>query len=291
MFFFKKKAKATNNQIETPVNYQARDFSTKRLENDVKYAIQVADNYIKLLPGESSYLESKVVMEAGPGINFGTSLIFACYHARVIVTDLYIAPWDNNYHSAFYSLLRNTLHNDRPELDVSPFDKLISQGKYTPDILTSYSTPLEDLSKVPEECVDILFSNAVLEHLYDPLKAFCQMERITSHKGRGYHQVDFRDHRNPDRPLEHLLMDKEDFSKIFKKNNGECGNQYRHDEIKRFIEKSGFVVERFVPNMFVDDEYLDEFMPRLRECQDSKYSNYSSEDLKVISGQFYLVKK
>jgi len=274
-----------------PVNFQAHDISPQALEHDVHYAIQVADNYFIHLPTGASFLKNRVVMEAGPGINFGTALIFACYHARVIVTDMYLAPWDENYHPALYSLLREKLSKERPGLDMTPLDTLIARGKYTPDIITCLSTPLEDLSVVSGESIDIIFSNAVIEHLHDPLQAFREMERITRHKGRGFHQVDFRDHRDFDRPLEHLLMNKNSFEELFATQHGECGNQYRHNEIRHFIEDAGFIVERFIPNMFASDSYLDEFIPRLRACEEYGYRTESRDILRVISGQFHMYKQ
>ena len=54
---------------------------------------------------------------------------------------------------------------------------------------------------------DALVSNAVLERIKNANKAFTELFRVTSSGGVGLHQVDYRDHRDFARPLEHLLLD------------------------------------------------------------------------------------
>lgn len=273
-----------------PLNFQAREASPEILERDVRYAIQIADNWIMKLPDGPAFLNGKVVMDVGPGINFGTALIFACYGAKVMVSDAYLSPWDEKYHPAFYSYLRDVLKKERPEMNLAPLEKVISAGRYLPDMIGCYCVSLEDLSCIPDESIDIIFSNAVFEHLYDPWKAFGHLKRITRANGLGFHQVDFRDHRDFSKPLEYLLLGKDEFNALFKQVHGECGNQYRADEMQRFIEEAGLVVEKFVPSFFAEDSYLDNFMVRLRKAEKSRYRDRTKEDLKVLSGHFVLRK-
>ncbi len=289
MIFFKKKEKEKNLKV-APVNLQPINASPDVLAEDVRYAIQVAYNYIKLLPGGSSFLHDKIVLELGPGINFGPALIFSCYGSRSIVADYYLSQWDQIYHPAFYTLLRDTLIKEKPDLNPAPLNEIISKGNYLPEVISCYNNPIENLSGISDESIDIIFSNAVLEHLYDFKKAFKQMARITKPRGLGFHQVDFRDHRDFAKPLEHLLLNKKEFSKMFKARLGECGSQYRYVEIQHFMEKAGFVIEKFTPNMFAEEKYLDEFIKRLREAKKSQYKSRSRDDIKVLGGLFHLYK-
>jgi ubiquinone/menaquinone biosynthesis C-methylase UbiE len=73
---------------------------------------------------------------------------------------------------------------------------VISQGKYPYKVISLYSCPLEKISVVPDTTLDIVLSNAVLEHIYDLKSAFYHLARITKPGGFGIHMVDFRDHRD-----------------------------------------------------------------------------------------------
>lgn len=274
-----------------PVNDQPKDTSRDVLIRDAEYAIQVATNYIRLLPCGASYLSDKVVLEIGAGINFGSSLIFSCYGAHVMVSDKYLPPWDEKYHPAFYDTLKNLLKKRYPGINLKIFDSIIANNAYSGDAIICHNTSAEDMSCIPDSSVDIIFSNAVLEHLNDLKKAFYHMFRITKCGGLGFHQVDFRDHRDMSRPLEFLLMRDKDFSRMFEEKCGECGNRYRYDEVQDFIEKTGFTIVEFVQSHFVDGTYLNDFILGLKNSEGSKYRDYSLEKLKVDGGHFHLLKK
>jgi SAM-dependent methyltransferase len=280
------------NTISTscPVNFQGRQVSEDTLIQDVQYAAQVGQSYIRSLPESHKNLCGKIVLELGPGINFGSTLILACKGAKVIVADRFLAPWEKYYHPQLYSLLKDWIQKNMPEADVTPLERILSQGKYCEEIILCYSSPLEDLSVIPETSVDIVFSNAVLEHLYDPLAAFRNLARISKPFALGIHQVDFRYHQMMDRPLEFLLLSDSDFAKKFEEVHGECGNRYRPHEYKDLFEKVGFQV-KFEPSLYVEDAYIKEFIPRLRSANGSKYQYTDLGDLRVISGLFTLVRK
>jgi hypothetical protein len=57
------------------------------------------------------------------------------------------------------------------------------------------------------------------------------------------------------------------------------------------FEVGGFEVKIFQPNIFTTDEYLNEFLGRLRQASTSRYRDYPAEDLRFLSGLFYVVKK
>jgi hypothetical protein len=133
--------------------------------------------------------------------------------------------------------------------------------------------------------------NAVLEHLFDIESAFHHLYRITKPGGIGIHQVDFRDHLDYARPLEHLLLDDEEFSQVVSSKHGERGNRYRPQEMRQLFETGGFEVKVFQPNIFATDGYLRDFLGGLRQAATSRYRDYPAEDLRVLSGLFYVVKK
>ncbi|RME59167.1 class I SAM-dependent methyltransferase [Candidatus Parcubacteria bacterium] len=270
-----------------PVNFIPPSSAPESIKNDIEYAVRTAQNLIRQLPNGRQDLVGKTILEIGPGINFGSALLWACLGARVMVADRFLAPWHDEYHSRFYTSLRNWISQNMPYADLSPLDSVLSDG-YTEESISRYPTPVERLAGIPDECVDIVFSNAVLEHIADPEAAFRQMYRVSKPGALGIHQVDFRDHRDMEKPLEFLLMSDEEFALEFERRHGECGNRYRPWEYKRLFEAVGFDVVSFEPNIYAADDYLDQFIPRLRSTEVSKYKNVEKAMLREVSGLYIL---
>jgi SAM-dependent methyltransferase len=271
-----------------PVNLLGRDAARAKLQEDVEYAIQVGQNYLHLLATHQINLKGQVLLEIGPGINYGSTLVLACHGAKVMVADRFLAPWDPDYHPHFYALLRDGIQAKMPGADVMPLETILAHAGYTPDSIRCYTTSLEELTYIPTASVDIIFSNAVLEHIYDPPTAFKSLARVSKLGGRGFHQVDFRDHRSMERPLEFLLMSPTDFAREFAAIHGERGNRYRPWEYAQLFASVGFQVLQFEPSAFADDGYLQEFIPRLRAAQEAKHRAAEADMLKVVGG-YYVV--
>ena len=278
-------------KFNIPSNFEPLDSSPEAILRDVKYALGNARNWLNLLPEGWGPLKGKKVLEIGPGVNFGAMLILACHGADVIVADRFLPPWDTDYHPKFYAALRDRMKDYWPLLDPTPLDRVLSQENYPPGSISLCSCSLERLSGISDQSVDLVFSNAVFEHLYDIKSAFSHLARITKPGGIGLHQVDFRDHRDNSRPLEHLLFKEEEFYGRFKARLGEFGNRYRPQEMKKLLEVVGFEVKEFCPDIFTDEEYLTEFLVRLRQARKSRYCDYPAEDLRFVSGRFFVVRK
>ena len=275
----------------TPVNFQPLDSSTEALQRDVEHSVLLSNSYLNKLPEGVQSIKGKRVLEIGPGTNLGPILTLACHGAEVLVADRFLTPWDPDYHPQFYALLRDKLKNRWPSINLTPLDRILSQGGYPPESISLYPCSLEELSEVPDQSVDVVISNAVLEHLYDLKSAFFYLARITKLGGLGIHNVDFRDHRNFSRPLEYLLLSNKEFSREFKERQGECGNRYRPQEIKQLLELVGFEIKDLQPISFVEEDYFNEFLGRLRQARKSRYRDYPPEDLRLISGSFIVIKK
>lgn len=275
----------TQNESQ-PVNFWKRDYTPQSLQRDVEYAAQIGQNFIHWFPEIYANLSGKAVLEIGPGINFGSTLLMACLGAQVSVADPYLAPWDADYHPKFYALLRDWLLENLPQADPAPLDRILKHGGYSPQSIRCYSTPLERLAGIPDASIDTILSNAVLEHLADPVLAFQQMARVSKPGAMGFHQVDFRDHNDFALPLEFLLLNDKAFSKEFYTHHSERGNRYRPVEYSELFTKVGFKMLRYVSSCVADKSYLDEFIPRLRVAQGSRYSNVTIEELQELGGLF-----
>ena len=269
-----------------PANFHRPDSSADKIDQDVNYAIQVSQGYLEQLAFHNKSAANRVILELGPGPNFGSMLVLACHGAKPIVADRFLASWTDDYHIRFYAALRSRIGRDFPHLEVTPISKILRAGAHDPAVITCLPEPGEHLSSIATGSVDIALSNAVLEHLVDPPKVFAELARITRPGGFGVHQVDFRDHRNFSQPLEYLLLDPKAFMTMFSDCHGECGGQWRPHEYSMLFGDSGFDVERFDCNLFADDMYLDSFVPRLRLSENSRYRECSRDQLKAISGLF-----
>ena len=276
---------------ETPaVDTRVRDTPADAIETDLARATDVGLFYLDHLPGGLSSLKGKAVLEVGSGINYGSAMMLACHGARVIVAGRFRPPWDDLYHPRFYSRLREWIGANLPEAGVAPLDRLLECGWHCPEVIGSIAAALEDLSILPESWADIVVSNAAFEHLHDPDAALKSLARVSRPGAIGLYQVDFRDHRGLDTPLEFLLLSDGDFAREFEERRGECGNRYRPSEMTALFEKAGFRVIKFEPTIFAENCYLGEFIPRLRAAEQSRYRDIDAGELRVLSGLFSLVR-
>jgi len=278
-------------QQQKPVNY---DVSKQREENaiaDAEYALQVANVYASLLPGGRKFLDGKTVLEIGPGPNFGSALVLKCWGAKnVAVADRFLAHFNPGYHTSLYSELTRLLQAEDPALDVSPLKECMAQKDHAEPIITCLEAPLETLGNHYPGLFDLTLSNAVLEHLFDPLSALKALFNITASGGIGYHQVDFRDHRDFSRPLEYLLFDELSFARLFRESHGECGNRLRPYQMETMFHAAGFGKVEFHPNTFTEPQYLRTFLPRLRHSLLSPFAGADQGALVEIGGRFVVEK-
>jgi SAM-dependent methyltransferase len=271
-----------------PVNHRRRDASPAQIRADVAYTLQSSAAYLHHLRKFMPSLTGKAVLELGPGINFGVVMVLAAYGAKPAVADPFLAPWDDDYHPKYYAALADAVARGFAGADVRGLRTLVEARGYPPEVIARYECAVEELT-APSESADIVFSNAVGEHLADVGRAFQQIYRVTRPGGVGLHQVDFRDHRNFDLPLEFLVWEEDVFREDFKRNHGEHGNRWRPDEMAEFMRAAGFEVVSFEGNLFCTPEYLAELIPRLRVAR-SRYRERSPESLRTLSG-FYRLRK
>ena len=99
------------------------------------------------------------------------------------------------------------------------------------------------------------------------MQALRSLAGISARESVGLHQVDFRDHRDFSRPLEYLLLDEFSFHELLQGCHAECGNRVRPDAMEAMFREAGFRSSVFHPNMWAEQAYLSEFLPRLRAAR------------------------
>jgi SAM-dependent methyltransferase len=273
---------------QPPVNWRKPDASPEAIERDVAYALKIGNEYIDLLAGQNLSVAGASILELGPGHNYGSVLVLACRGASVAVADRFPVPWDVDYHPKFYQALRAKLDSLHLQCVTAPITRCV-EASGTGGVVKVVASPAEHLEGVADGSIDIVLSNAVLEHAESPFGVARELYRITRPGGSGIHQVDFRDHRDFSRPLEYLLLGADDFEAMFAERHGECGRQVRHYEMRGLFEMAGFNVAGFDANWIAQEDYLDDILPRLRASQ-SVYRDIPRSELRTISGRFFLQK-
>ncbi len=249
-------------------------------ENAVEYAISATKAYVDELERRAVCLNGKSILEIGPGAEFASALVLASYGASVTLADRFLAPWDAEFHPHFYREF--LLRWEGPK---SAIEAVIKRGGYE-GVLRLLSRPAESLEGISGESIDLVLSNAVLEHLSDLPKAIREMARITRPGGVHSHQVDCRDHRNFARPLDHLLIPEAEFSAERERTGCVRGTQTRLQEIlEAFVPF--FWVDAFEPNSFADTDYLNSLMLHRQE----RIQAFSVQSLRVTGGRLWLSKK
>lgn len=272
-----------------PVNYSITSADPQKISEDSDYAIRIARSYIDALPGGPEYLRGKSVLELGPGTNFATGLALKALGAdAVFMADRFLAPFKREYHEPLYKDFGEKLSRIYTSVDKAVFTSYC-RDEYSSPLIKAVESPLETIQGLFRD-IDITLSNAVFEHLYNPLEAIQNLYSVMSSGGIGLHQVDFRYHREFDRPLEYLLMDEISYARLFDSCHGECGNRTRPIQMTEMFKFAGFSEVECQGNMFADPAYLDDFMGRLDRQTWSPYRHYSAEQLSVVSARFAIRK-
>ena len=269
-----------------PINYRAPVRTNSEIESDAEYCVECARSYVAALPHGKSDLFDKAVLEIGPGPNFATALILKCWGAaKVSVSDRFLVQFDRDYHRALYREVAKRLVSEDRNTNVTPLETCARFGHIRRQV-SYHELPLEELSKEFTSFFNITLSNAVLEHLYRPKQAIATLYAITAPGGIGLHQVDFRDHRDFNQPLEYLLLDEVNFARLFEYSHGECGNRIRPYQMEEMFREAGFTEVSFEVNLDVSPEYLIHFLPRLRSANSVSFSSLPEEYLTAIGGRF-----
>lgn len=253
---------------------------------DVRYALRIAHTYLGFYDRLGLPIRGSRVLELGPGKDFGSVMVLRCLGAECAVADLYLSEFDPKTHPTFYAALADAVGKLFPDADLAPLRKLVADKRYSDEIIGRFARTCEDLSNIPTGTYDLIVSNAVMEHVPDPAIAFRELCRITKPGGFGVHQIDYRDHRNFDRPLEYIFMPEKEFRGLFKSVQGTCGNRFRARHFWKFFEDSGFTIDAIEHNMLAKDSYLKDVFGRAKQAG----LPYSEEDLKVLSGRIYVAK-
>jgi SAM-dependent methyltransferase len=275
------------------------------LEDYVKrfppYAIKTYMDVFGTLDREVRFCaRDKTILEIGPGFSVGVLFLAGLSGARkVCAVDAF--PHDKGSDHEFISSMYEHLLRDRTSFftDIKTlgddaftdtFARFITrddQGRfsYRNDKLDfRFPYTVENLPWA-DSSFDCVYSSATFEHFRNPYAAAKELYRVTTHDGINYHSVDLRDHRNFDKPLDFLTVNKEQWQGI-----GNASGSYSHtnrlrsSEIATCFERQGFRVLKEIP--FLRCTVTEELKQRLHP----DFRRFSDDELGIL-GCIYIFQK
>jgi hypothetical protein len=250
-----------NNILSKRVNYSGGGEIDSYQPNEMaRYCKNVYQAYLAHGLAHGLELKGKTVLEVGPGRSLGVSLLFVLGGAKQV----YAVDRFNCLSSSDESVLRLL----EPE-----YERYLKQVEHI--IL-----PIEHLAKREIGEVDLIVSNAVLEHVSDLEQTIKTFHSILSPIGMMIHKIDFRAHnRFLKRGPLYFLKYPDTLWKMMGNNVG-APNRMRPSDYKNILQRSGFEFE------LQPDEHFD--LDEVRSAKEgylwgTRFANMSLYDLSVAT--------
>ncbi len=144
---------------------------------------------------------------------------------------------------------------------------------------------LASLRTIPDESVDFIFSNAVIEHVRkrDFAENARELHRIMKPDGVASHWIDYRDHLQEG--LNNLRFSERAWESEFMANSGFYTNRLTESQIRAFFEGAGFSVE------IHDKELWPGGLPTPRQAMSEPFAAMPEHELMVMSNWLLLRKQ
>ncbi|MBA1333131.1 hypothetical protein QQ73_19415 [Candidatus Endoriftia persephone str. Guaymas] len=203
-----------------------------------EYALKVFERHLTQA-GMADRVAGARVLELGPGDSIATALIVAAYGGEAVLVDVgAFADADPQIYRALAEYLEAQGLNPPDLSQAGSLDAILSVcgARYLTEGLKS-------LHEIEADSIDLIFSQAVLEHVrlaeFDPTLA--EFRRILRPGGLCSHQVDLKDHLAAS--LNNLRFSKRLWESDFFASSGFYTNRIRYGEMLKRFEAAGFAVE------------------------------------------------
>jgi SAM-dependent methyltransferase len=179
-------------------------------KDEASYPLTVFHQHLTALEPLRGNLVGADVMEIGPGSNIGFGLLALLAGANS-VTCLDVAPRaPKTEPDDLYPTLVKTAATYPETYLVAP--ALLERARQDADGLAcelldriTYRAPMDIVrNDLPDTSLDVICSHTCFEHFADPAGAVAQIARLLRPGGVTSHQIDLRDHRDFNRPLDFL---------------------------------------------------------------------------------------
>lgn len=243
--------------------------------DDPEYAFRVINEHVARAGWTN--LEGRTVVELGPGDSLATAVIAPALGGRE--TWLVDAGAFARTDLALYVRLSRFLESKG--LTPPPVGNAGSLLDMLAQCGAHYETGgLESLSRIPTGSVDLIFSQAVLEHVRraEFSRLVSEMRRILRPGGVVSHQIDLKDHLAAS--LNNLRFSERTWESDFMARSGFYTNRLRHAEIVARFEAAGFGCR-------VDGIKRWDALPLRRASLDPSFQAMGDEELRI--SQFDIV--
>ena len=237
--------------------------------DNVEYAYNVFLKHFNKLEKR----ESLVILELGSGDSLFTALFskaHGCKGAYMVDVGDFASKNINDYVQTQIYLANKIEHVKLADLQITSIDDMLNQCK------AEYLTQgLNSLKKIPDKSVDLVFSQAVLEHIpkHEFYETFVEIRRILKDDGICSHEIDLRDHLA--NGLNNLRFSETFWESKFMSSSGFYTNRLRKSEMIEYFKISGFDVT------IINETRWDQ-IPIDRSKLYGHFKNYSDDDL-IIS--------
>jgi SAM-dependent methyltransferase len=204
----------------------SRDYSLRVFQTHMEFA------------GVSGSLAGKTVMELGPGDGVATAVLAAAHGARSILVDTgSFAGTDAGRYAALAAHLREQGHAFLDVGTCRTVEELLKlcNAQYLTDGLAS-------LRRVPDHSVDLIFSQAVLEHVRrsEFRQTMIECRRVLKPDGAFSNHVDLKDHLGG--ALNNLRFRTSVWESPLFSNSGFYTNRIRYSEMLEEFRAAGFAI-------------------------------------------------
>jgi hypothetical protein len=201
-----------------------------------KFAFDLIDQFAKRI----GTTHGKTILELGPGDSVNTAIIARAlgFEKSVLIDDSFFASENlEDYQKTIKFLSTMSLTKGISGNFTSISSLLIAHnGHYLTNGIDSFN-------EVNDSSIDLVFSNAVLEHIekQEINRLMIQTYRVLKKQGMAIHRIDFRDHIQGD--FNHLRYGESFWNSNLIRRAGCYVNRLHPDEFVEAAKTAGFAVE------------------------------------------------
>ena len=205
--------------------------------DNYEYSIKTFNDHINYSELNEN-LSKKVILEIGPGDSIATSFLAHSYGAKSILVDSgkFVEKDLSSYHSLLDKI--NSQNDSLSDISLeSGFEELLTalHSQYLVD-------GLDSLKLIDSSSVDLIFSQAVMEHIRkdeinDTINEFY---RILKPGGVTSHRIDYKDHLNSS--INNLRFSGKIWESNLFANSGFYTNRIRHSEMIKLFSSSNLIL-------------------------------------------------
>ena len=236
--------------------------------NKSAYAERVFFGHAEKIGGPGAFA-GKVCLELGPGDSLASAILAHALGAEAIYL-VDVGPFAETDVAVYRAIIRDLArqgHSVARLQDVADVPELLARTNAT------YLTEgLASLRSIPDQSVDIIWSQAVLEHIrvHEVSQVLQEMRRVMTPSGVMSHRIDYKDHLGGS--LNNLRFPGKLWESEFMARSGFYTNRIRNSEFLGLIEDAGFELTEVRPGRW-------DALPIPRKRLAAPYRSLAEDDL------------